>query len=70
MNKPVTEADLDQLLAPVWNMMGGGAMGQFDLATMQPKLMGYLKTYAIQPIAGVGALFVLVLLLLALLLFW
>jgi hypothetical protein len=70
MNKPVTAADLDQLLGPLWHMMDGQAMGAYDMSQLQPNLMSYLKTYAIQPIAGVGALFVLVLLLLALLLFW
>lgn len=70
MNKPVTAADLDQLLGPVWHIMQGGSMGSYDMSTVKPQLMSYLKTYAIQPIAGVGALFVLVLLLLALLLFW
>jgi hypothetical protein len=67
MNKPVTAADLEQLLTPLWNQLNGLPM---DLPAAKPQLISYLKTYSIQPIAGVGALFVLVLLLMALLLFW
>lgn len=62
MKTPVSSADLNDLLGPVWWIMEGKSFGTYDKSSIKPQLMNYLNKYSMTPIAGIGALVALVLL--------
>lgn len=70
MRRPAPLAAFDALLAPLWRALGGDAAVNASAPGLQAALTAYVRQHAIAPIAGIGALFCLVLLSLLVFLLW
>lgn len=70
MRRPAPLTAFDGLLAPLWRALGGDAAANASAPGLQAAVTSYMRNHAIAPIAGIGALFCLVLLSLLALLLW
>jgi len=70
MQKAVPAEGMDVLLEPLWLVLDGQSFSSYDLSKLKPELTNYLKKYLLEPIAGIGAMFCVVLLSLLVFLLW
>lgn len=71
MKTPVSQDDLQKLVTAAQGFLPGSSSSEKpDMGTIKQDLIDYVKKYSIQPIAGVIAMFALVILSLLVFLLW
>lgn len=71
MQTPVSQDDLQKLITALQGFLpGSSGSNKPDMATVKQDLIDYVKKYSIQPVAGVIAMFALVILSIVVFLLW